>query len=82
WRVDLTIAVTLGRMEKAGLVLVDRLDVLHAPARKGVLLMLRGLGVPALIGMTAKVVDDAPDLGKARMGARYWLKDGVLEGGA
>lgn len=82
WRVDLTIAVTLGRMEKAGLILVDRLDVLHAPARKGVLLMLRGLGVPALIGMTAKVVDDAPDLGKARMGARYWLKDGVLEGGA
>lgn len=82
WRVDLTIAVTLGRMEKAGLILVDRLDVLHAPARRGVLLMLKGLGVPALIGMTAKVVDDAPDLGKARMGARYWLKDGVLEGSA
>lgn len=82
WRVDLTIAVTLGQMEKAGLILVDRLDVLHAPARKGVLLMLRGLGTPALIGMTAKIVSDAPDLAAARMGARYWLKDGVLEAGA
>jgi len=82
WRVDLTIAVTLGRMEGAGLILVDRLDVLHAPARRGVLLMLKGLGVPALIGMTAKVVEDAPDLKAARIGARYWLNNGVLEGAA
>lgn len=83
WRVDLTIAVTLGRMEKAGLILVDRLDALQPPAaRKGVLLMLRGLGIPALIGMATKEIGDAPDLGKARMGARYWLKDGVLEGGS
>jgi hypothetical protein len=82
WRVDLVLAVALGQMEGARLILVDRLDVLHAPARRGVILMLKGLGIPALIGMTAKQVDDAPDLKRFGFGARYWINNGLIEGSA
>ena len=82
WRVDLTLAVAFGQMEGARLILVDRLDVLHAPARRGVIVMLKGLGIPALIGMTAKQVDDAPDLKRFGFGSRHWISNGIIEGSA
>ena len=82
WRVDLTLSVAFGQMEGARLILVDRLDVLHAPARRGVIFMLKGLGIPALIGMTAKQVDDAPDLKRFGFGTRHWIQNGIIEGSA
>ena len=82
WRVDLTLSVAFGQMEGARLILVDRLDVLHAPARRGVIVMLKGLGIPALIGMTAKQVDDAPDLKRFGFGTRHWISNGIIEGSA
>jgi hypothetical protein len=82
WRVDLVVAAALGQLEGARLIVVDRLDVLHAPARRGVLLMLKALGIPALIAMTAKQVEDAPDLRAAGVGTRHWIHNGILEGSA
>ena len=82
WRVDLTLSVAFGQMEGARLILVDRLDVLHAPARRGMIFMLKGLGIPALIGMTAKQVDDAPDLKRFGFGTRHWIQNGIIEGSA
>lgn len=82
WRVDLVVTAALGQLEGARLIVVDRLDVLHAPARRGVLLMLKALGIPALIAMTAKQVEDAPDLRAAAVGTRHWIHNGILEGSA
>lgn len=79
WRVDLVLACLLGQREGAKLMIVDRFDVLNPQARPGVLMMLRHVGIPALVTMTAREKSAIPDLEKARIGTTRWLADGTLE---
>jgi energy-coupling factor transporter ATP-binding protein EcfA2 len=79
WRVDFALAVLFNRQERAGLLLVDRLDVLHPGARPAVLMLLKGLTKPVLVACTAKDRAALPDLQKAKVGKVLWLTGGVLE---
>ena len=78
WRVDLLLAILLGKKEGASLMLVDRLDMLHAEARPGVLMLLHSLRLNAMICMTAKNPTSAPDLEHFKIGRNYWIEDGKI----
>lgn len=78
WRVDLVLAAMFNRQEKARVLLIDRLDVLHPQARAPVFTLLRGLGCAVLIGMTARDFAAVPSLEKAGVGVARWLEKGVL----
>ena len=78
WRANLVLATLFCQREDAAALLVDRFDVLVAPARPGVLKMLSTLKRPVLLAMTAKQRDDVPRLAAARIGSSYWIEAGVL----
>lgn len=85
WRVNLVLTLALAQMEQAAVVLVDRLDVLHPQARPGVFMALHEVGIPAVVGCTAKDSAQLPPLHKAKVpgtdevfGATYWLEGGRL----
>ena len=75
---SLAVGVALARREKAALFLVDRLDILHPSARPGVLYLLRDLGVPCLVGMTAKDKDALPALESHGLGRAVWIENGAI----
>lgn len=78
WRVDLILTCLFNTQDKADVILVDRLDVLEPQARPGVIRMLKGLGVPALVCMMAKDAASAPDLAKIGFGRTAWIENGNL----
>ena len=78
WRCDLILSVALARREKAALILVDRLDILHPQARPGVLYLLRDVCIPALVGMTAKDKAALPALEQHGLGKTIWLENGAI----
>jgi hypothetical protein len=80
WRVDLVLACLFGQQEHSRLLVLDRFDVVHPQARPGVLMLLRHVGIPALVAMTAREGSAVPDLEKAGFGARKWFNEGVLGG--
>lgn len=92
WRVDLTLTALINRQEKAHLILVDRVDILAPKSRPGVFYLLRTLGIPALVAMTASSLkaplkpdgsksdrpDPVPDIDTAGLGKRMWLENGSI----
>jgi hypothetical protein len=80
WRVDLTLQVAFAMREGAGLMLVDRLDVLAAPSRPGAIMLMKHAGIPTLIGMTAAKPEPPylPDLAAAKVGRSAWMEAGQL----
>lgn len=79
WRVDFVMMLLLAKEEKAKILLVDRLDLLHPQARPGVLQALAKAKVPAIVGMTARDKEAVPDLAKAGLGVSAWIGGGKLE---
>ncbi|CAB4144675.1 ABC_ATPase domain containing protein [uncultured Caudovirales phage] len=80
WRVNIVFAVLLHEKEaSASPLLIDRLDILHPPARPGVLRMLKTRGVTTVIGYTAKDAEAVPNLGKLGFGTSVWLEDGKVQ---
>ncbi len=82
---DFTITLALAAMERPVVVLVDRLDILHPQARPGVFKALAALGIPSVVGCTAKDVAALPPLHKVMVegtdqafGRTYWLENGRL----
>lgn len=78
WRCDLAMGLLLAKHEKARIYLVDRLDLLHAQSREGVLRALAGSGMAVLVTMTARENKPGvvPDLGAAKLGRSIWLGAG------
>lgn len=85
WRVDLVLTLAFAELERASVVLVDRLDILTPQARPGVFMALRQIGIPGVVCMTAKEASaipalqrvKAPDTGEA-FGVSYWIENGRL----
>ena len=79
WRCDLAMTLALAALERPVVVLVDRLDILHAQARPGIFEALREVGVAAVVGFTAKDTGAAlPKLQEHGYGRTYWLENGRL----
>lgn len=79
WRCDLVLTCALAQQEVARVIIADRFDVLNPQARPGALMLLRSVGIPALVCMTAKDAAAVPDLTRAKFGTTRWLDHGVLE---
>ena len=79
WRCDLVLTCALAQQEAARVIIADRFDVLNPQARPGALMLLRSVGIPSLVCMTAKDASTVPNLQKASFGVSRWLEQGVLE---
>lgn len=79
WRADLLITLSLAKREKAQLVLVDALDVLHVRLRPGALKALRATGIPALVAATVTDQAAMPQLERVGFGRCYWIGEGRVE---
>jgi hypothetical protein len=77
FRVYATLQVALAQVQGCELVILDGADVLDQKGRGGLLKMLRGAGMDALIGMTFSAPDVVPDLEARGMGRAYWIDGGI-----
>lgn len=77
FRVYATLQVALAQVQGCELVILDGADVLDQKGRGGLIKMLRGAGMDALIGMTFSAPDVVPDLEARGMGRAYWIDGGI-----
>ncbi|WP_395452920.1 hypothetical protein ACHMW5_02555 [Azospirillum melinis] len=77
FRVYATLQVALAQVQGCALVILDGADVLDQKGRGGLIKMLRGTGMDALIGMTFSAPDVVPDLEARGMGRAYWIDGGI-----
>jgi hypothetical protein len=79
YRVRVALQVAMARIEGADLVVIDAADVLDAPTRSGLFRLISAAGIPAVVSMTLARREQVPDLAALRLGASYWLENGLLE---
>jgi hypothetical protein len=79
YRVRVTLAVAMAKLDGSDLVIVDGADILDAPSRSGLFTLLDQVGVPALVCMTLPRREMLPDLAAAGIGRSYWLTGGNAE---
>jgi hypothetical protein len=79
YRIRAVLAVAMGKIEGADLVILDGADILDAPSRSGLFSMLDSAGLPALVCLTLPRPEQMPDLAAYEMGHSYWLAGGVIE---
>jgi DNA repair exonuclease SbcCD ATPase subunit len=79
YRVRVTLAVAMAKLDGSELVILDGADILDAPSRSGLLTLLDKVKIAALICMTLPRREMLPDLAAAGMGQSYWLAGGTTE---
>jgi hypothetical protein len=79
YRVRVTLAVAMAKLDGSDLVIVDGADILDAPSRSGLLTLLDTVKIPALLCMTLPRREMRPDLAAAGIGRSYWLAGGNAE---
>lgn len=85
WRCNVAMGLMLAKQEGARVFLVDRLDLLQAQSRPGVLQALSRLGIPTVATMTSRDPHPPilPDLAAHKLGRTIWLGGGkFIEQGA
>jgi hypothetical protein len=61
------------------LVVIDAADVLDAPTRSGLFGILAANPPAAVVCMTLAKREQVPDISRQKLGASYWLDNGILE---
>jgi hypothetical protein len=90
FRVRTILQLTMALMDRSEAVIVDAADILDKGGRNGLFKALRLAALPALVCMTIDKYADkefperpesflVPNLGKAGIGASYWIRDAVAE---
>lgn len=79
FRVRVALQLTMARMDRSELVIVDAADILDKGGRNGLFKALGYAGIRALVCMTIDAKAMVPDLAKAGVGVSYWLNDSVAE---
>lgn len=77
FRVRTILGLTMALMDRSEAVIVDAADILDKGGRNGLFKAIKAAGLPALVCMTMDGKDLVPNLGKANMGASYWIEDSV-----
>lgn len=77
FRADVTFQVAYAIATEQELVLIDRADLLDVPGREGLLNLLYGLDMTAVVGMTA-AGSDVPNLEEMGIGTTYIVKRGTV----
>lgn len=80
FRVRVTLQVALAQMDESHAVVVDRADILDREGRNGMMKLLIGVGIPALVCMTIldPKKDPPPDLAARGKGITYWVENGAV----
>lgn len=79
YRVRVVVQTAMARLDSSAMVVIDGADVLDRKARIGLLQMVMGTQIPALLLATYDTPDKLPQLYKVPGGATYWLENGVLQ---
>lgn len=79
YRARVVVQVAMAQIDDSAMVVIDRADMLDPKGRNGLLNLLLGADVPALVGMTVAAADKAPDLAAHELGATYWVEGGQCQ---
>jgi hypothetical protein len=79
YRVRVTLAVAMAKLDGSEVVILDGADILDAPSRSGLFTLLDTVKIAALICMTLPRREMLPDLAAAGIGRSYWLTGGNAE---
>lgn len=79
YRTRVVVQVAMAQIDSSAMVVIDGADVLDPKGRNGLLNLLLGSDVPALVGMTVAAADKAPDLAAHELGATYWVEGGQCQ---
>lgn len=77
WHVRVLLQVAVAQLDGSQAILVDAADILDKPRRVGLLRLLVGAGMPAIIFYTANDPSELPDLAARKLGNTYWIEGGV-----
>lgn len=80
WRASVVVQIAMAKMDGSAAVVIDEADILDQKGRNNLFGLLKATGLSALVCMTANKPDLVPDLKKAKLGASYWVSDGVVTG--
>lgn len=80
FRVRTMLALAMAAMDRSQAVIIDAADILDKGGRNGLFKALKLAGLSALVTMTMDAKELVPNLGKAKLGASYWINgDAVAE---
>lgn len=77
FRVRVVLQIGLAMIDGSQALVIDAADILDKSGRNGLFKAVAAAGLPTLISMTMDAMENVPNLGKAGMGASYWL-DGAV----
>ncbi len=77
YRVRATLQVAIAKLDGSDMVVLDGADIMGKEGRNGLMKLLVGAKIPALVSMTIDSADLMPDLPK-EMGASYWVDNGLV----
>lgn len=77
YRVRATLQVAIAKLDKSDMIVLDGADILGKQGRNGLMKLLVGAKIPALVSMTIDSADLMPDL-PAAMGVSYWVENGLV----
>lgn len=77
FRVRVILQIGLAMIDGSQAMVIDAADILDKGGRNGLFKSVAASGLPTLICMTMDARENVPNLGKAGMGASYWLDDAV-----
>ena len=80
FRVRVVLQLAMAQMDNSQAVVIDAADILDKDGRNGLFKAIHSTGMPALVAMTIDKKDLVPNVGKAGIGASYWIgADAVAE---
>jgi hypothetical protein len=79
WRARAIVQLAIAVHDEAAAVVLDGADVLDQKGRNGLFNALKALELRALVCMTFSAKELVPLLGKAGLGASFWIEGGVAE---
>lgn len=78
FRVRTILAIGMALLDKSQALIVDAADILDKTGRNGLFKALQACKLPALVAMTMDTVESVPNLGKAGIGASYWINGNAV----
>lgn len=76
-RVKYILQIATAQADGSEIVVLDEVDTLDSEGRRGLIKIIMGSGLYAILGCTYSARDQVPDLAEADIGVSYWLENGV-----
>ena len=73
FRVRVILQIGMAMLDKSQALIIDAADILDKGGRNGLFKTVKATGLPCLVAMTIDAKELVPNLGKAGLGASYWI---------